>query len=257
MPAGGFAGIALKAGMTAIPEGNNLRVEIRISNEGDEDALKILPTIRWEDQTQVLGLAPYIAIGGSGKWITSFKAPETKKLQGSYPLFIMVEYMDRRNYPVSMVGISPVHYGKPSLETSPILKLERFSGQEQSLQLKMVLRNISAKPISVVCRIYSPLELEAVNAEKNLLLKRDETREMVFNFQNKGALPGSRYEIYGIAEFNDDQRHVTKIASEIISVPPDEKGNKIASQIAGILMVIMVLFLITLYAELRRVPKEN
>ena len=247
-----FAEISFNAKITVTSTDQGMDAAVLISNIGKEDALKVYPSLEWQDQTKVLDAVPYIAFGGSHEWIYSFKFKDDKTFSGIYPLFVRLHYSDANRYPFSMALVVPVQFNESVGNIPKMITLNDLAESKTDLRLEIRLENVFKMPISGPCRIYSPMELEIVEPVRNYTLEAGEVKEFVFDIRNRGALPETRHNVFGVIEIEKDSGHITQIVSQTVSVPEDEMKMSTTGQIVGSVLLFGVFYMTTLFYELRR-----
>ena len=239
-------------------------VSVRISNRGDEDSLVVFPTLRLGDAELSLKQAPYVAFGGSRQWKHRFLQKDLGLThKGAYPLFLMITYHDANMYPYSMPEVTRFNYGPKIYKT-------RLGGSLVVSDIKakgtatLTLKNPLPHPISGKYTLFAPKELAPENREEDTFfitslfsLQAGEHQKFKIQIHNRGALRGSSYKIFCVAEFAESDIHHTLVISSIAKVTETMVKNQATSQIIGGSVFIALLFLITAYLEIRKAGKNT
>jgi hypothetical protein len=104
--------------------------------------------------------------------------------------------------------------------------------------------------VSGKCKVFLPKELQARLSEKPFLLAQNSSQSIIFTIENQGALKGSRYRVYGVAEYSIANQHFTFAFPGMISITESILTNNNEYKIMGCIILIGILFFITLYMEL-------
>ena len=250
---GGYISMVIQTTITASPQ--KVEVEITLQNKGDEAAYKIYPELQLGSSEAKLSPQQKMAVNDSRQWSHAFSPEEAGlKLNGTYPLLITLHYHDSNMYPAStpeIVLFEMVKAGKElpfesKIETSEVLDFG---------QVSLTLGNVLDRTLVGEVRVLLPIELTTENNSSTFELQANQTSQILFPITNKGALPGSKYKIFSITEFNDSGRHYCVLVSDMISVkmPKDEDSFRFL-MIGGGSLIILLLLLIVFW-ELRR--REN
>ena len=253
LPVSGYSGyitMVIETTITASTE--KVEVKITAQNNGDEPAYKVYPELQLGSEVAKLSAERRIAVKASRQWTYAFVPGKAGlKLHGTYPLLVTLHYHDSNMYPYSVpevVLFEMVKAGKVLPFESKIETSEVFGSGEISLTLGNVLDRTLAGEV----RVLLPIELTTENNPSTFELQANQTDQILYPITNKGALPGSRYKIFGITEFDDSGSHYCVLVSGMISVkmPKEEDSSRFLMIVGG--SFIVMLFLLTVFLELRR-----
>ena len=224
-------------------------VQLTIKNEGDEDALMVYPSLKFGDQAVDLKKSPYIAFGGAQQWNYRFFNEKTGRSRpGRYPLYLLIHYHDSQMYPFSSPDVLFVEFGP--VQSDCIMSGEFASSQNNNKRdIKFTLTNECAYPISGTFNIFLPQEFQSQSMEKQFLLAQKSNQSLTFTIENTGALKGSRYRIYGVAEYKNANRHLSFAFPGMISVTESIMASENENNVIGCVVFILILFFFTLYLE--------
>lgn len=264
----GFPELLFASHISMVPEINMkvgeewVEVSVKISNRGDEDSLVVFPTLRLGNAEVRLDQVPHIAFGGARHWNHRFLKKDLGLAhEGAYPLFLMITYHDANMYPYSMPEVKRFNYGA-KIHKTPLRGSLAVSEIRAKGDAALTLENTSSHPIAGTYTVFTSKELTPENREKNLSfltspfsLQAAERREISFEIQNHGALQGSSYKVFCVAEFVSSGVHHTFVISDIARVTETAITYEATSQIIGGSIFIALLFLITAYLEIRKAGK--
>ena len=232
-------------------------VTLTASNKGDEGAFDIYPELRIADETSTLESIPFLGVDDSHVWNQQFSKEKLgMKDPGAYPLFLTLHYHDANKYPFSVPDIVLFRNG-PKEHVLP------FGGQITVTEIKkkgkvtVSLTNSIDKPIKGTLQAFLPKEVAVKEPVRTFNLIPGQTLKSLFEVTNSGALPGSKYKIFGVAEFTEQDIHYTVLLSEMIDIK-ESAGDKGAFKLAiGVGLLVLFLFLIFIGVELRKAGKKN
>ena len=256
-----FGNIALHADVQTMPleKRQGLFANILLSNTGNEDAFDVRVILDWGYQPRTVGEIPYIGFGETLKWTHDLKYEiknEKAGQKGQYPLFILIRYKDINKYAFSSVDVVSVQLGDTSPQIRKSLKLELTSDDVNSMQAKLMFENPLPGKISGTCRLHAPDELSPENPVSNFLMNESESKTFIFNLNNRGALPESRYELFSVIRFDDATgSHQMQIASGTVIIPTLDDTGSLSLQITGCVVLLAALFFIVFYIELKKAQR--
>jgi len=228
-------------------------VILAVRNRGDEDSLAVYPTLKLGNQRIQLKQTPHIAFGGSQQWQHRFSKKSLGfEKKGVYPLFLTLTYHDANMYPFSLPEIIPVNYGGISKGPLPLQGKLALSDIRQKGFATLTLKNRLSSPLDINCHFFSAKELVFESPEKAFTLKGGESRTIKLGIKNHGALVGSTYKILAAVEFIYSDTHLSLILSNVAKVTKTATTNSSRNQIVGIVCFIFMLFLATVYFEIKK-----
>ncbi|MBI4456132.1 MAG: hypothetical protein HY644_09560 [Acidobacteria bacterium] len=182
-----------------------LGVRLVITNQGKEEAHDIQVNLR--DATDVT-LPGRSVLASGGAFDTTADLNIAGKAPGRYPLFVTVGYSDQNGYQFSAILCATFFIEQDT--SSEIFGALKTSPLADSEHVQLQLKNLARQDRSFNMTIFSPRELSA-EYDKKLSLKPAEEKKVRILLRNFSALPGSRYPIYAVAEYEKDGRHFTNV----------------------------------------------
>lgn len=250
----GIAGRIIMAHETKVSMDDQwVDVHLTIKNEGDEDSLMVYPTLKLENQTVDLKKVPYIAFGGAQQWHYRFSKESLGiRRPGRYPLYLLIHYHDSQMYPFSSPDITFIDFGH--MQSDCAISGEFAAAQNDGkTDITFSLTNQCSYPVSGKCKVFLPKEFQAQLSEKPFLLAQNSSQSIIFTIENQGALKGSRYRVYGVAEYLIADQHFTFAFPGMISITESNPAKNNDYKIIGCIVFLCILFFFTLYVELGKV----
>jgi len=234
-----------------------IEIRINIANRGDEDALVVSPQFKLGQEEIMLNHIPKLRPNTSHQWTHRF---EMKKLgfesKGSYPLLMKIHYHDVNFYPFSMPEIILFHHKvKPS--DSPIKGSFSVGEVNHTGNAEVKLINYSQDDLSGTIDLFLPNELVSLTPKTQFQLAKGGKIRIDFKIENAWALRRSSYRIYAVAQWIHSNIHHTLVIPEIIKVTGYRSPQNILPRIVGGIVFLIILFLATLYFEMKNVNREN
>ena len=196
--------LTIRADVT--PHPGQLAVRLLLQNQGKEEARRVQIHLSGSGDA-VLPPRPSLPPGASHEDHATMELPETAA-PGRYPLYVTVGYTDSNGYPFSAVLCAP--YSLQEETTSEIFGTLQAEPLADEAGLRLQLKNLASRERSFTLRIFTPRELSA-GPPQEVKLGPGEERELSIAVRNFSALPGSRYPIYAVAEYDADGRHFTNM----------------------------------------------
>jgi hypothetical protein len=207
--------ISITISQAARIQGENLIVDVKVGNSGDEAALSVTPVLRFGDKE----------VRGKGKASLEPKTSldETLTLpvgplgEGRWPYRLAVDYTDQNQYPFQALQTQAAITGnpQPAKVAVPAIKSEEISGTGT---LTVTVKNLTPDQRTAKVSVLVPEGLEASRPVHEVTLDGWKEESVSFPVTNRTALVGSRYPVFVTAEYDDGAVHQAVVAQSIVSV---------------------------------------
>jgi len=226
--------------------GDNFSVQVGVTNTGDEAAYDVIINPMLSDSliTQPLSAGNKLEANASFDGILDVKLRENIT-PGEYALIVLTDYKDANGYSFSSIHIPPekllIKKHSNSLVSGSIKEITLpVDGMEKN---QLMLRNLEEKKHIVKTKLYLPRELYGQDGDETVILEPRGEQVIDFVLTSKGALAGSKYVIYALIEYEEDNLHYTSTATGMVSiVETDEQNN-----IPGYVIMVFVLAALALF----------
>lgn len=199
--------ITIKTETTVAVDDSNLKVKVVVTNEGDESAFNVQININENQRTQSSPIKQMLTVKENFEYEANYRVPQTK--HGRYPLIITVDYTDANQYPFSALTGTYYSFGSDTVSkvfgSANDIRLARYT----TLPLK--LKNIAEESKEVLIRLIVPKESSVQEKVKKVTIQPRSEVNTIFNISNFSALPGSRYQVFFILEYEDENKHYSNI----------------------------------------------
>jgi|GEM_PF-7033407 hypothetical protein len=235
---------------------DKIEITINIVNKGNEKSLDVQAELSIGNTSVSSEKISVLEPGKPHKWTFSVNRADAGIVaRGLYPLSVLTVYHDANYYPFSMPTVVSVHVGvvADKMKTRPVEMELAVSAIYETGQISLTLINKSPREISGRYSLVLPKELEAAAATAGFGIAANGRSKHLFDIVNKGALPGSSYRVFGIAEFDDAETaaHDGVVLSNMVEIMKF-KGSEILfrRQVIMGIALMAVLLLIVLRIEL-------
>lgn len=252
---------------------DKIEIAINIANKGNEKSVDVYAELSIGKATVSSEIISVLEPGKPHKWTFSINRADAGIVaRGLYPLSVLTVYHDANNYPFSMPSVVPVHVGieADEMKTKPVEMELAVSAIHETGRITMTLMNTSPRAISGRYSLVLPKELEIVEpgsaAAARFSIAANGRSKHLFHIVNKGALPGSSYRVFGVAEFDDAETgmhggtatHGGIVLSNMVNIMKF-KGSEVLfrRQVIMGIALIAVLLLIVLRIELGRFKRNE
>jgi hypothetical protein len=206
--------ISLQTSLTSQYENDRLTVNVTIVNKGDESAYNVQVEFRVGGRNVLSSKIAELAVGETRELEQTL--PFNIARPGTYPLALITHYTDANQYPFSALLMQTFVYrdsGFPPL--SGQLSSASFD-REGKLDYK--IKNSGQGVVKVQTTLIAPAELTIVPVNRELIIEPGTEQGLSFAVKNFSALPGSTYQIFAVAEFEENGLHYTAIAPGLIKI---------------------------------------
>lgn len=216
---------------------------VSVRNLGDEDAFEVglsflLPQGFAGGDIFVGKLNP-----GEGVDTKFFLSVEDDMAPGVYPAALIVSYKDANSYPFS--AISPFKIISGSRTTSRVFGVfdEVTLTGDSAEKLTLSIKNPDDSGHNLNVRLYLPIELNAEESEKELVIGPLSEGKVDFKVSSFSALPGSTYAVFASIAHKESKSAYSTIARGSIKIE-EEKPFLSNSVLGAALIVLLLIFLI-------------
>ena len=208
--------IELSVSVTPVPTDHGLKLEIGLSNQGDEAAEDIsLEAFLPGTETAKILPGPGILKPGAKRKITA-ALKRREKAKGLHPVILRVRYRDANRYPFSTLAYGLYQVGKP---LSPQVLLRGIpSIVDESGRASFALANLSSDPLAVDILFFAPDELKLSDRSLKTRIAAMDKDIIETDLENRTALAGSSYPVVALARYEWKGQKLTSPASAPVSV---------------------------------------
>src|SRR5262245_523842 len=207
--------ISITISQAARIQGDDLIVDVKVGNGGDEAALSVTPVLRFGDKE----------VRGKGKASlepkTSFDETLTLPVgslgEGRWPYRLAVDYTDQNQYPFQALQTQAAITGNPppSKVAVPAITSQEISGTGT---LTVTVKNLTPDQRTAKISVLVPEGLEATSPVREVTLDGWKEESVSVPITNRAALGGSRYPVFVTAEYDDGGVHQAAVAQSVVSV---------------------------------------
>ncbi|OGC32852.1 hypothetical protein A2311_03275 [candidate division WOR-1 bacterium RIFOXYB2_FULL_48_7] len=234
--------ISLKTITATRVSGQQLVVEISSTNNGDESAFNVQAEIMFAGQKHLLNKTSELPIGGI--YQAKLTLPLKVNKPGNYPLVLTMHYADANQYPFSALSCPVFSYQQDV--TPPILGQFKPAAFSQAGTLNLTVKNNADQAQQLTIKVVTPKELTALDSQVKLLLPPRSTKNESVRIENFSALPGSNYQIYAIAETEDQNYHYTAVTPGTVKIVANQEILGISYNIIFALLAALILLFLGL-----------
>ncbi len=220
---------------------------VTVRNLGDEAALDVglsflLPQGFDGEDIFIGRLNP-----GEGADKEFFLTKEGDTTPGVYPAALIVSYKDANSYPFSAVAPFKIISGsRTSSNVFGVFDEVTLTGDKKK-KLTLSIKNPDESTHDLHVRLYLPIELNAVESEKELVIGSSSEGKVDFEVSSFSALPGSTYAVFASIAHEESKSAYSTFARGTIKIE-EEKAFLSNSVIGAALIVLLLVFV---YYQLR------
>jgi hypothetical protein len=218
---------------TSVSDGN-LVVKVTIGNSGDEEALSVIPSLRFGDK-KVHGKGK-ASLGPNESFEETLSLPVGTLGEGRWPYRLAVDYTDANQYPFQALQTQSVVVGNPppAKVAVPVIQSEDIVGTGT---LAVTVKNLTQDPHTALVDVLVPEGLEVTNGSREVKLEAWKEEHLEVPVTNRTALAGSRYPVFVSAQYDDGGVHQAVVAQGIVSVVGSEsfftRNRRLLGVVAG------------------------
>jgi archaellum component FlaG (FlaF/FlaG flagellin family) len=207
--------ISITISQAARIQGDNLNVDVKVGNSGDEAALSVTPVLRFGDK-EVRGKGK-ASLEPKGSFDETLTLPVGPLGEGRWPYRLAVDYTDQNQYPFQALQTQTAIVGNPppAKVAVPTIQSEEIAGTGT---LTLLVKNLTPDTRTAKVSVLVPEGLEATDATRQVTLDAWKDASLEIPITNRTALVGSRYPVFVTAEYDDGPAHQAVVAQAVVSV---------------------------------------
>lgn len=210
--------ITLLINTTTRVQDHHVYSEFQISNTGSETARNVWLQTTFLNQQHTVSVAVHIPPGESGTTVLDFTVPP--EIRGDIPIFATVSYQEAQNgdrFSSAAIAIAQASEAPASDLTLDIVR-KIAKQQRHILRIELNAPWTSLTDITLSCHV--PDDLNVFEPQQQIQL-RGGNASAECSIENRRGLPGSRYEVFVTAEYEQNGIRYLAYTSTVI---PIEEG---------------------------------
>ncbi len=190
-------------------------LRVKIGNAGDEAAQSVTPVLHFGEK-ETRGQTKQ-SLGPNESFDQSLSLPIGDLKPGRWPFQLRVDYTDANQYPFQALQVNAVLVGQPppAKMTVPLVKPDPLA---TTSPLHVRLKNLTGTARTVTVSVLVPEGLDVAEPIQPVALAGWEDKPVTAQLVNRSALPGSKYPVYLVAEYDDDAAHQSVIAQSVVEI---------------------------------------
>jgi len=232
--------ITLQINVSPAVRENQLSCLVNITNQGDESASSVQVHLEFQGRRYSSAALPTLAVGQNHS--ASFSLPTAGLPGGRHALAIFVDYADLNGYPFTALSHGDFIIGDdnpPSIHgvIDPI-----DLGSEETLVLR--IKNLDGTPKEIKMKLFLPKEISSPQPENQISLNGSTEQSVRFRIRNFSALEGSTYQVFVLAEYDEQGKHSCFFTPGTVKIVPARSffsRNKWALGVAAGLLILLLI----------------
>jgi len=239
--------IRLDTEVTSVVEKEELKVSITLTNRGNEPAYNLQGEIDTGDNPRPITKKAELAVGESYRVVSLLDLNPEKP--GSYPLIVTLSYRDGNGHPFSSLTCTTFAYKNDPL---PLLfgQIEAITFSRKAV-LTLRLNNLDERELKTSTRLVVPRDITAEGEAQECHLPPRGKSSLLFHVNNFNALPGSRYPIFCVTEFEKGARHHTEISRGSISITEWDFFEEYRYYLVALIIILLIFFILLQFTRKR------
>jgi hypothetical protein len=231
--------ISLKTTLSSQYENGRLTVKVSIVNNGDEPAHDVQAEFRVGGRSVLSDKISELPVGEMG--MIEQYLPFKIARPGTYPLALVTHYTDVNQYPFSALSLQTFVYRDAGYP--PLFGQLSSAAFDREGKLSYKLKNSGQGVITAQTTLIAPAELTVAEANREIVIEPGTEQSLSFAVKNFSALPGSAYQAFAVAEFEERGLHYTAIAPSLIRITARREILGIDQSIyLAVLVLLLLLF---------------
>lgn len=218
-----------------------IKARVNLLNKGNESAYQLMIQADFQEQRRTKALASELGVNRSAKADFSFTRP--KKLLGTYPLFLSLNYSHEDGTRTSTVAFAKIET-EQAQPAGLIMQAESDISQKNGLVSVRLSGspNTRKKPEKVLLTAHFPDTMTLSPGPRNVVLVNG-SASLEIQAVAKGNGPAANRKIYLVAEYDRDNRHFM-VATDLLVHPLVTADQSPGGQVSNFCMLLSWIFLL-------------
>lgn len=243
--------ISIKIETKATVTGNRLKLDINVTNKGDESAFNVIVSADLNGDQKASQIKEELKV--NSLLHVEFIYDLMVERQGKYPVILTVDYTDANFYNFSTFS-APLFIYKENVSAAISCKIDKVE-IVNSGKLNLVVKNLDEIRKNIRCKLVLSKELTISNPVQNITLLPKSEENIVFHINNASALEGSNYSGFAILEYDINDKHYSSISPGVVKIIT---GKKFAVKYKWVVIVsVSVLFVIFVVLQFLGKHEQN
>lgn len=206
--------IAISVSTSAAMRNSGLAVAARVANSGSESAESVHVTLSFAGHVRSGRVHRRLPPGGS--FAEELAVPASVP-PGRWPYEVRVDYADPHHYAFQALQVGLVSTGGVP---PPSIRLDSVGAGAvaRSGVVRVRVVNTGKGARRVAATVVVPRELGPPQRARWVTLAGGEKKTLEISISNRGALPGSRYPVFAVLEYDEGGLHQAVIGRAIVAV---------------------------------------
>jgi hypothetical protein len=237
--------ISISISPTVELQGETLSVRVKVTNGGDEAAHSVVPVVHFGEH-EARGTVRD-ALGPNQSLEQTLSLPVGKLGPGRWPYQLAIDYADANQYPFQALHVGLLTTGNPPPAKAAVPEVA--AGQvDKSGSARVKVKNLAAADRKATVTMIVPDGLEATKATQELGLAGWEEKSLSFPLVNRTALPGSRYPVFVVVQYDDGDAHQTVLSQGLVDILASQSFFQRSQNLlwvgAGVLVLAWLAFVV-------------
>jgi len=228
-----------------------LGVQVKVANGGDEAAQSVAAVLGFRGQT-VRGTL-HQSLEPKQSFDETLTLPAEGLADGRWPFRLAVDYTDANQYPFQALQVQLVTAGSPPPAKVGVVGVKASGGIAGSGDLDVSLKNLGPDPRTVVVGAMVPDGLEATQPGAPVTLAGWAQQDLAIPVTNRTALPGSRYPVFVVVEYDDGPVHQAAFGQGVVDVVGEDSflDRNRRWLVGGAIALVVLWIAVVVVAKLR------
>jgi hypothetical protein len=206
--------------VTASVKRGTLVAALKVTNAGDEEASAVTPRLLFGAR-QTHG-ASRSSLPPGGTLEVSMALAADGLGAGQWPYRVTVDYADANGYPFQTLHAAVVSVGDPPPARVVVTAVEA-APLARSGAVRIRVKNLATVPRQPMVMVLVPEGLEVKEPVPPVPLEPWQEKDVEAEILNRAALPGSRYPVFVIAEYDEEGAHHAVVAHGMVEIRPTQR----------------------------------
>jgi hypothetical protein len=208
--------ISLVVTSTAELRAGSLRVAVKVMNAGDEAAANVRPALAFLGQEAAAAAAHASLVPGQS-FETELALEAPRLGAGRWPFRVAVDYADSAFHSFQTLQVAAIVLGEPGPSDVEIGGVTS-SPVTHAGSVEVRLRNVAASSRETAISLLAPRDLEVEEPSRRVVLPAGAEAFVSFRVVPRGALPGSRYAVFALVEYDGAAGHQAVVKDALVEV---------------------------------------
>jgi len=223
---------------------DSVSIQVEVTNQGDSQAHDVQVTVVILKEELKSRIVKQLGVKGTESFRFSQQIP--KNLNGRYPLGIIVDFHDAKQYPFSAISGMTYHI-REDVNSQLIFQAQDpvIPYADDTGEFNINIRNVADVERKIRVKLLIPKELSVSDNPMEIVIPARGQKDLFFEIRNFSAQAGASYPLFCYLEYEAEKKHYTTVGNATALIAAEKnwfRDTRLLWLVIAVLLAGMVVF---------------